>query len=119
MTLQEWVQKAEAQLRCGPHADRARRDAQALLLHAIRRERAALLASWDEVLDAERAIRYEALIKRRLAGEPIQYILGEQEFYGLPFRVTPDVLIPRPETEHLVEKVLELAANFAAPRIVD
>jgi release factor glutamine methyltransferase len=119
MTLQEWVQKAEAQLRCGPHADRARRDAQALLLHAIRRERAALLASWDEVLDAERAIRYEALIKRRLAGEPIQYILGEQEFYGLPFRVTPDVLIPRPETEHLVENVIEWVAKIAYPRIVD
>ena len=51
-----------------------------------------------------------ALVERRRAGEPIQYITGEQEFYGLPFRVTPDVLIPRPETEHVVEKALELAA---------
>ena len=119
MTLQESVQNAEARLRGGPHADMARRDAQALLLHAIRRERAALLASWDEVLDGEKSARYEALIKRRLAGEPIQYILGEQEFYGLPFRVTPDVLIPRPETEHLVENVIEWVAKIAYPRIVD
>jgi release factor glutamine methyltransferase len=49
----------------------------------------------------------------------MQYIFGEAEFYRLPFRVTPDVLVPRPETEHVVEKVLELARNFAAPRIVD
>ncbi len=52
------------------------------------------------------AIGYAGLIERR-AGEPIQYITGEVEFYGLPLRVTIDVLIPRPETEHLVEKALD------------
>jgi release factor glutamine methyltransferase len=62
---------------------------------------------------------FNALVMRRRYGEPIQYITGETEFYGLPFRVTPDVLIPRPETEHLVEKVVELVASFHAPRIVD
>ncbi len=56
---------------------------------------------------------------RRRVGEPIQYITGETEFYGLTFRVTQDVLIPRPETEHLVEKVIELAARFQQPRVVD
>ena len=60
-----------------------------------------------------------ALIVRRRAGEPIQYIAGETEFYGLNFRVNRDVLIPRPETEHLVEKAIALAAGFVRPRIVD
>jgi release factor glutamine methyltransferase len=58
---------------------------------------------------------FRALIERRRRGEPIQYITGETEFYGLPFRVTPDVLIPRPETEHLVEKCLALATHQGAP----
>jgi release factor glutamine methyltransferase len=119
MTLEEWLRKGEAQLRLGPHPERARRDAEALLLHVVRRERAALLARWNEVLEAEETGPYAALIERRLEGEPMQYIFGETEFYGLPFQVTRDVLIPRPETEHLVEKALEFAAGFAAPRIVD
>ena len=119
MTLQEWVGKGEAQLRKGPHPERARRDAETLLLHIIRRNRAALLARWNEVLDAEEASTYIELVARRFAGEPIQYIFGETEFYGLPFQVTRDVLIPRPETEHLVEHVLKLAGRFTEPRIVD
>ena len=65
------------------------------------------------------AIGFEGLLRRRATGEPIQHITGETEFYGLPFRVTPDVLIPRPETEHLVEHVIALAAQFHSPRIVD
>jgi len=119
MTLKEWLRKGEAHLLAGPHPERARRDAEPLLLATIRRERAALLARWSEKLDGEEARGYLELIERRLSGEPIQYILGEQEFYGLRFRVTRDVLIPRPETEHLVEKAIALAARYAAPRIVD
>jgi len=119
MTLKEWLRKGEAHLLAGPHPERARRDAETLLLATIRRERAALLARWSEKLDGEEARGYLELIERRLSGEPIQYILGEQEFYGLRFRVTRDVLIPRPETEHLVEKAIALAARYAAPRIVD
>lgn len=117
MTLEEWVKKGETQLRLGPHPERARRDAELLLQHLLRRERAALLARWKERLSSDEASIYVRLIHRRFLGEPIQYILGETEFYGLPFSVSPDVLIPRPETEHLVEKAIELASRFAAPRI--
>ena len=119
MTMQEGLRRGEAQLRAGPHPERARRDAELLLLHVAGCDRAALLAHGDEELDAGQAELYDALITRRWNGEPIQYILCQTEFYGLPFAVTPDVLIPRPETEHLVEKVLELAMRFREPRIVD
>jgi release factor glutamine methyltransferase len=119
MTYQDMVRAGEAHLREGPHPERARRDAETLLLHVIRRDRATLIVSWDKVLDAEDGARFAALVRRRKVGEPIQYILGETEFYGLPFTVTPDVLIPRPETEHLVERVIELAANFPDPRVLD
>jgi release factor glutamine methyltransferase len=119
VTLQNWVQNGAARLRGGPHPERARLDAETLLLHMLHCDRAFLIAHQNEALTAERAVHYYALIERRMAGEPIQYITGEAEFFGLPFKVTRDVLIPRPETEHLVEKVLSLAANFEKLRIVD
>ncbi|MGA7830704.1 MAG: peptide chain release factor N(5)-glutamine methyltransferase [Terracidiphilus sp.] len=106
-------------LRMGPHPDSARADAETLLLHAMGRNKAWLLAHADDELPEKDAANYFGWLERRYRGEPIQYIIGEAEFYGLPFRVTPDVLIPRPETEHLIEKVLELALGFDAPRIVD
>ncbi|MGA8727533.1 MAG: peptide chain release factor N(5)-glutamine methyltransferase [Terracidiphilus sp.] len=117
MNLLEWLDKGEDQLRSGPHPDRARRDAETLLLHLIGKNRAWLLAHREDDFAGCKAIGYAALLSRRQKGEPLQYITGETEFYGLPFRVTPDVLIPRPETEHLVEKVLELAANLGAPSL--
>jgi release factor glutamine methyltransferase len=119
VTLASWVEDGERRLRASPHPERARRDAETLLLHLIQRDRAFLIAHADEILSAEGVVLYYALIERRLAGEPIQYITGETEFYGLPFRVDHSVLIPRPETEHLVEKALSLAANFPHPRIAD
>ncbi|HVZ85117.1 MAG TPA: peptide chain release factor N(5)-glutamine methyltransferase [Terracidiphilus sp.] len=119
MRLHDALKKAEAVLREGPHAERARHDAETLLLHAAGLTRAGLLAHGEDELDASQAAAFDALVERRRAGEPIQYITGETEFYGLPLRVTRDVLIPRPETEHLVEKAVELATQFPAPRIVD
>ena len=119
MTLQSSLRQGEVRLSKGPHPDRARRDAEVLLLHLIHRDRAFLLAHPQEMLSAEGSVRYYALVDRRLDGEPIQYIIGTTEFYGLAFQVNRNVLIPRPETEHLVEKVIELAADFGQPRIVD
>jgi len=119
VTLQSWILNGEARLRAGPHPDRARRDAEVLLMHLIHRDRAFLVAHPLDSLTAEGAVRYYALIERRLGGEPIQYITGETEFYGLPFYVNRSVLIPRPETEHLVEKVLSHATGFHQLRIVD
>jgi release factor glutamine methyltransferase len=106
-------------LQSGPHPERARADAELLLMHLLRIDRAWLMAHSDAEFGADYRKPYDELLQRRRVGEPIQYITGETEFYGLPFRVTPDVLIPRPETEHLVEQALALAARFEHPRIVD
>ncbi|MFD1957888.1 N5-glutamine methyltransferase family protein [Paenibacillus thailandensis] len=86
-----------------------REHAELLLMHLLGSERAALLRDWNEPFPAERLAEWERLLRRKAAGEPLQYIVGEQWFYGRPFKVTPAVLIPRPETELLVEAVLEEA----------
>jgi release factor glutamine methyltransferase len=115
MQLRESVDYGTARLGSGPHPDRARRDAETLLLHLTGKNRAWLLAHGTDEFGGCTAIQYAGLIERRLAGEPVQYITGEIEFIGLPFRVTRDVLIPRPETEHLVEATLALAKTLRAP----
>jgi release factor glutamine methyltransferase len=117
--LRNLVVDGATRLSLGPHPDRASQDAEALLIHTLGKDKAWLMAHAGEETPAAWAVRYTEMLKRRCLGEPMQYIVCEAEFYGLPFRVTPDVLIPRPETEHLVEKVVELAGRFAAPRIVD
>ena len=124
MALRQWIQQGKMRLKAGPHPDRAGRDAELLMLHVLGKDKAWLMAHPHEILTGLDAVRYYAMVDRRLAGEPIQYIVGETEFYGLTFQVNRDVLIPRPETEHLVEKVMELAGGFhrsliPQPRIVD
>lgn len=116
--------EAQSLLAAGPHPERARQDAETLLLQVLARRdtarnRAWLLTHLDAEAAPDDAAEFRALVKRRLAGEPIQYIVGEAEFYGLPFFVTCDVLIPRPETEHVVETALQLCAKIAKPRIAD
>ncbi len=81
-----------------------------LLLHALGRNRTWLYAHPEEALSEDEAERYFALLARRAAGEPTQHLTGKQEFWGLEFEVTPDVLIPRPETEHVIEVALDRLA---------
>ena len=119
MTVEQWLRQAERRLDLGPHPDRARPDSELLMRRALGWDRARLVAHSNDQLPEEDAASFCALLDRRVTGEPIQYIMGEAEFYGLPFCVTPDVLIPRPETEHLVERAIELAAQFVSPRIID
>jgi len=80
--------------------------AEVLLAHALRRERVYLYAHPEEELKEVAWIHYGRYLHERLKGKPTQYIIGHQEFYGRDFRVTPDVLIPRPETEHLISAAL-------------
>lgn len=101
------------------HLTTARRDAELLLLCAAGKDRAFLLTHPDAALTVVQQTIYDEWLTRRTRHEPVQYIVGEQEFYGLAFAVTPDVLIPRPETEHLVEAVLQRARGAAEIRILD
>jgi release factor glutamine methyltransferase len=80
--------------------------AEMLLMHALERDRTWLYAHATEALDTASMEKYLSLIARRAAGEPTQYIVGQQEFWGLEFEVTSAVLIPRPETEHIIEVAL-------------
>jgi len=97
----------------------ARRDAELLLMGVLRSDRTFLLTHPEAPLTPEQIAVYECWLARRARHEPVQYIVGEQEFFGLKFRVTPDVLIPRPETEHLVEAALARADRDASFRIAD
>lgn len=84
--------------------------AELLLLHVLGRDRNWMYSHPEEEISAANAERYSALIRRRAAGEPTQHLTGKQEFWGLEFEVTPDVLIPRPETEHVIEVALDRLA---------
>ncbi|HSY69974.1 MAG TPA: peptide chain release factor N(5)-glutamine methyltransferase [Edaphobacter sp.] len=120
MTFRQALTTATARFVADPHLrDQAARDAELLLLHALQVSRVTLLAHPDrELTPGEQAV-YEDTITRRLRHEPIQYITGQQEFYGLLLNVTPAVLIPRPETEHLVEAVLKLLPTNRPLKIAD
>lgn len=107
----------EGAARLGRVADDPRHEAEILLGAALGRTRAFLLAHPEQrILDCEATDRYESHVTRRAQGEPVAYILGEKEFWSLPLAVGPGVLIPRPETELLVERAL---AHLAADRSCD
>ena len=98
----------------------ARREAASLLEHVIKRDRTFLITHAETALASSEVRNLRDLVERRASGEPLQYITGHQDFYGLEFEVTPDVLIPRPETELLVETAIELLDKTEQPaRICD
>ncbi|MCG7408055.1 peptide chain release factor N(5)-glutamine methyltransferase [Paenibacillus sp. ACRRX] len=122
LTIREaWLQ-ASSCLSASSVAD-GQHHAELLLRHALGWERAAYLSRLLELLPEAAAAAYGAMIARRALGEPTQYIMGEAYFYGLRFEVSADVLIPRPETELLVEAVLEetklLYGDLASLRAAD
>jgi release factor glutamine methyltransferase len=96
-----------------------RREAGSLLAHVIGRDRSFVIAHADDALTLEGRVAFRSLIERRASGEPLQYITGHQEFFKLDFEVTPDVLIPRPETELIVEASLELLQDDPEPYLAD
>ena len=94
-------------------------EARALLALRLQVPRERLIAHPEIQVEADDAAAFEGAAARRLAGEPLAYLLGEKEFYGRRFVVTPDVLVPRPETELLVELALERIRPLARPRVLD
>ena len=92
-----------------------KREAQLILAHVLGVSRALLIAHPERLLDAERALLVQSLFARRAAGEPIAYLLGMREFYGREFLVSPGTLIPRPETELLVEQALVRLSGHLMP----
>ncbi|HEX2269743.1 MAG TPA: peptide chain release factor N(5)-glutamine methyltransferase [Pyrinomonadaceae bacterium] len=97
----------------------ARREAGSLLSSVIGRDRTFLISHAEDPVEDQDLVRFREAVARRAAGEPLQYITGVQDFFGRQFRVTPDTLIPRPETDLLVEAALEVIADAQAPMICD
>lgn len=111
------LEAAQALRRAG--VPESRREAASLLAHVVDRDRTFLITHAEERLPAQALTDFRSLVERRAKGEPLQYIKGRTEFFKLDFEVTPDVLIPRPETELLVETALDLLDGADEPAICD
>jgi len=112
-TIAEAILQGTNKLRKAGVAE-ARREAGSLLGHLIERDRTFIISHAEDAITSEHAEVFARLVEERAQGKPLQYITGRQEFFGLDFEVTPDVLIPRPETELLVETALKLLTNAEA-----
>jgi release factor glutamine methyltransferase len=110
---------AQASQRLAATTESPRLDAELLLAHVLKKSRAALLARPEEPLAAADAQAFDALLQRRLADEPVAYLIGHWEFWSLPLKITPDVLVPRPETELLVRWALEISRTLQPRHIAD
>jgi release factor glutamine methyltransferase len=121
MTLSEYLEQASSRLAMILSLERreARIEVRALVAHALSVEHSWLIGHDRDELDSAQMEAIASVIARREMGEPVAYILGEKEFYGHRFRVTPDVLIPRPETELLVDAVLDRSADHGNKRLLD
>jgi len=97
----------------------ARREVGSILGHVLGRDRSFILTHSDDLLEGEQSETFQKLLRRRAKGEPLQYLTGHQQFFELDFEVNPDVLIPRPETELLVETALDLFDTEDAPAFCD
>jgi release factor glutamine methyltransferase len=119
-TIAETLKQATGHLRAAS-APNDLLDAQTLLAEALGQDRTYLIVNFNERLSEDVLAKFQAMVERRASGEPLQYITGHQAFFGLDFEVTPDVLIPRPETELIVEEALRLIQpdRVANPVIVD
>ena len=117
-SIAEAILQGAYQLRQAGVAE-ARREAGSLLAHVIDRDRSFILSHAEDPISAKQFEQFHVDLNRRAQREPLQYITGHQEFFGLDFEVTSDVLIPRPETELLVEIALRLAADLEAPFLCD
>lgn len=118
MTVRQLLAEARERLAAAPFA--SPREAHLLLGHVLGWSEASLLARDDAEVNGEEAARFEALVERRLAGEPVAYLVGNKEFFGRSFAVDRRVLVPRPETEHLVEAAIALEPSLPSlPRILD
>ena len=96
-----------------------RLDAEVLLAHVRGCPRIALYTAFETPVDEAQRGRFRGLVKRRGEGEPVAYLVGNREFFSLPLRVSSAVLVPRPETEDLVVRVIDICRDSAAPRIAD
>jgi release factor glutamine methyltransferase len=99
--------------------DRPRTNAELLLGAALNVKKIDLYLDGDRILTPEQIEKFNLFLQERLSGKPLQYIIGSTEFFGLEFKVNESVLIPRPETETLVETVIEKLKDFTRPKIVD
>ena len=117
VTVEELLRHADGELATASFQP-PRREAKLLLSRVLGWNEARVLSRGETQVGETEARRFRELLRRRITGEPVAYLLGEKEFYGRVFDVDPRVLIPRPETEHLVEAALEIQLP-AAPRILD
>src|ERR1700736_3527543 len=109
MTVRDALREAISRLRAAKIPSHTLA-AELLLLHATTRDRTWIYSHPEETLSPEIVASFFAQIEKRIQGTPVQHLTGKQEFWGLQFEVTPDVLIPRPETEHLIEVALDRLA---------